>query len=246
MLLTESRAFRAVVAFLALFAVFAIATCALGGERKGRSSVRLVSHDQAADAGPAFTHPDADDELPPPTVQNSRVPLLLPAAQPPDPRQAPPGALGEQIPGRRCPVQGDLKSIHGIDLDIRLLQGDVPIECPLLEAPYYGRYWDCLTFTWKASSLCHKPLYFEDVPLERYGHSQCPISQSIASGAHFFGSLAILPYKIGLEDPCECVYALGYYRPGSCAPKLVYSLPLSARGAAYQGAAVTGLVFFVP
>ncbi len=150
------------------------------------------------------------------------------------------------VPERRCLTDDDVKGIHVIDLDIHLQAGDIPKECLLLEDIYERRCWPCVTYTWKASSLCHKPLYFEDVALERYGHSSGHFCQPIISGAHFFGSLAILPYKMGLEDPCECVYPLGYYRPGNCAPKLFCTLPLSARGAAYQAAAVTGLVMFMP
>ena len=42
--------------------------------------------------------------------------------------------------------------------------------------------------------------------------------QPVVSGVHFFGTLPILPYKMGVEQPWECMYALGYYEPGSCAP----------------------------
>ena len=66
--------------------------------------------------------------------------------------------------------------------------------------------------------LCHKPLYFEDVQLERYGHMAGPWVQPFVSCADFFLRIPILPYEMGLEPPNECIYALGYYRPGSCAP----------------------------
>ena len=55
-------------------------------------------------------------------------------------------------------------------------------------------------FTWKASGLCHKPLYFEDVQLERYGHSWNPVVQPFMSAAHFFVSVPLLPYKMGLQS----------------------------------------------
>ena len=94
--------------------------------------------------------------------------------------------------------------------------------------------------------MCHKPLYFEEEALERYGHSTGPISQPFVSAAHFFGSLALLPYQMGVDPPGECKYALGYYRPGSCAPYVVPGFPISARGAAYQAAAVAGAVYLLP
>jgi len=122
----------------------------------------------------------------------------------------------------------------------------IPSECtlPKEEAPI--RDFTMLTFTWKASGLCHKPLYFEQRALERYGHSTGPISQPILSSAHFFASTAVLPYKMGMNPPNECMYALGYYRPGSCAPYLVPPIPLSLRGAIFQAGAVVGVVNLIP
>lgn len=108
------------------------------------------------------------------------------------------------------------------------------------------RPWNQITFAWKASGVCHKPLYFEQYALERYGHTIHPLFQPAFSGAHFFGSIAVLPYQMGIHPPHECVYPLGYYRPGSCAPWLVPPAPLSGRGAAAQAAFVTGAVFVLP
>ena len=107
----------------------------------------------------------------------------------------------------------------------------LPSECSLADEAFQPRNWLASTLTWKASALCHKPLYFEEVALERYGHSVGPIKQPFVSGAHFFGSLAALPYQMGIHPPNECQYALGYYRPGSCAPWLVPPFPVSLRGA---------------
>ena len=87
---------------------------------------------------------------------------------------------------------------------------------------------------------------FDEVQLERYGHSAGPIKQPILSGVHFFGNIFFLPYKMGLNPPTECQYALGYYRPGSCAPWLLPAVPLSARGARWQLAAVIGALAIFP
>jgi hypothetical protein len=114
------------------------------------------------------------------------------------------------------------------------------------QVEFAGRHWAPIDYTWTASALCHKPLYFEQVQLERYGHSLGPYLQPLASGAHFFLSVPTLPYKMGVNPPNECVYALGYYRPGSCAPYLVPPLPISLRGAIYQGGIATGLAFLIP
>ncbi len=77
----------------------------------------------------------------------------------------------------------------------------IPGECPLQTTDQPGRNWLASTVTWKASALCHKPLYFEQVQLERYGHSAGVIKQPILSGAHFFVNIATLPYKMGIHPP---------------------------------------------
>jgi hypothetical protein len=157
------------------------------------------------------------------------------------------GAKSDAAPDIKCPTMAELmRPIGELTVDIAPSKGDVPKECPLFDQAFEPRMWCDSLYTWKASSLCHKPLYFEHMSLERYGHTWHPFLQPVVSGAHFFGTLPILPYKMGIEDPCECVYALGYYRPGSCAPKMLYPLPISIRGAVYEAAAVTGLVLLLP
>jgi hypothetical protein len=66
------------------------------------------------------------------------------------------------------------------------------------------------------------------------------------SGAHFVGTFPILPYKMGLQAPGECVYSLGYYRPGSCAPYMLDPIPLSLRAGLLEAGAWVGGVFLVP
>jgi hypothetical protein len=102
------------------------------------------------------------------------------------------------------------------------------------------------TFAWKASGLCHKPLYFEDVHLERYGHSWGPYLQPVISQGHFFLSVPVLPYMMGLCPPRECQYTLGYYRPGSCAPYMLDPLPISIRAALFEAGAWTGAAYLIP
>lgn len=135
-----------------------------------------------------------------------------------------------------------------LDISISGTAGkDYPFECSIDDGDQFkGRCWDQTTYMWKASALCHKPLYFEDEQLERYGHSYSPCFQPFISGAHFFCTLPVLPYCMGVEPPCECIYALGYYRPGSCAPYMINPVPLSPRGALFEAGAVTGAAFALP
>lgn len=140
-------------------------------------------------------------------------------------------------------------TISSIDLDIRVSGrpgNDYPCECRLEGETFKPRQFASTMFTWKAAGYCHKPLYFEDWNLERYGHSHGRLLDPFVSAAHFFVTLPVLPYKMGVELPWECVYPLGYYRPGSCAPWTCPAVPISARGFAVQAATVTGIVFLLP
>lgn len=139
--------------------------------------------------------------------------------------------------------------LAGIDLDIRVggrAGNDYPCECRLEGETYEPRRFASTTFTWTAAAYSHKPLYFEHWQLERYGHSYGPLADPWISAAHFFVTLPVLPYKMGTELPWECMYPLGHYRPGNCAPWTVPAVPISARGFAVEAATVTGLIFLLP
>ena len=118
----------------------------------------------------------------------------------------------------RCPTPRDLKPLDQISTNIAAEPGPFPAECGLGDETFVPRNWECTTFAWKASALCHKPLYFEDYDLERYGHTASPLLQPLVSAAQFWLVVPILPYRMGLEPPGECIYPLGYYRPGSLRP----------------------------
>lgn len=139
--------------------------------------------------------------------------------------------------------------VSSVDLDINIegIPGeDYPFECAFGNEPLTPRSWPEITYNWRASALCHKPLYFEQDQLERYGHSWGPYLQPIMSGVHFFTSVPILPYKMGIESPNECIYALGHYRPGDCAPYMIEPIPFTWRAAFYQAGFVTGTAFAIP
>jgi hypothetical protein len=101
-------------------------------------------------------------------------------------------------------------------------------------------------FYWSAPEIWHRPLYFDDVQLERYGQTPAPLLQPVLSGAHFFGTLPILPYKTGLDRPLEPVATLGYYRPGSPAPCVGRRLPWQWDAALIQAGAIVSGVFILP
>lgn len=141
---------------------------------------------------------------------------------------------GEKIPYARL-SDADLAAISEF--------WKIPDECTIGNTGFAGRNWVPQTFTWKASSLCHKPLFFENIQLERYGHSHGPFLQPVQSVAHFFTSLVTLPYQTSIHPPNECQYALGYYRPGNCAPWLKDPIPISLDGFKRQLEISTGMAF---
>lgn len=139
-----------------------------------------------------------------------------------------------------------LRELSDVDVAYVGESWNIPEKCGMGYQPFQAREHVASTVQWKASGLCHKPLYFEQVQLERYGHEIGPVLQPLVSTAHFFGSIPVLPYKMGIHPPNECQYALGYYRPGNCAPYMLQPIPLSLRGAAVQAAAVTGAAALIP
>ena len=123
------------------------------------------------------------------------------------------------------------------------------------------RPWIVTACQWDAPDTCHLPLLFEEPNLERMGYGEsgfvgvfdgddCPWTpgclQPLLSGAHFFGSLAVVPYQCGYQPACEPVSTLGVDRPGSPVCYRRHLVPLSLQGAVYQAGFVTGLVFFIP
>lgn len=140
--------------------------------------------------------------------------------------------------------------LHMVDIHIGVpgSEGeDYPYACSIDDGSVFApRCWEQVTYMWKASALCHKPLYFENVQLERYGHSWGPHIQPLVSGAHFFTRLPVLPYCMGIKAPNECEYALGHYRPGSCAPYLIYPIPFTWKAALMEAGAWTGAALAIP
>ena len=99
-----------------------------------------------------------------------------------------------------------------------------------------------VTKTWQSPNMVHRPLYFQEENLERYGNGRGSL-QPIYSGVHFFSTVAFLPYKTGAQSPTDCVYTMGYFRPGDCNPAHKKPWNPSRKGLLHQTFA-TGVVFF--
>lgn len=123
---------------------------------------------------------------------------------------------------------------------------ECPEEVPLGDDQFAERLFAESLFAWEASNLYHLPLYFEDAPLERYGHTYPSCLQPFASAGKFSAQLLGLPYQMAIDPICKKRYALGWYRPGECAPKLHYQVPWNTQAAAVQAGVYTGLFFLFP
>lgn len=99
---------------------------------------------------------------------------------------------------------------------------------------------------WKPANVCHFPLYFEDAMLERHGHVRWGCAQPIASGVKYLATMPLLPYLKTLQPPCEPRYALGHFRPGSCAPALKDHLPWDRRAATVEAVSLGAFFWAAP
>lgn len=108
-----------------------------------------------------------------------------------------------------------------------------------------SRGWSPNEICWTAPGLVHRPLYFEDVVLERYGYSHGCV-QPVVSAGRFASQIALLPYQWTLDHPCCPQYTLGYDRPGNCVPYRCHFLPWSSEAALIEAGTLTGLAFLIP
>ncbi len=148
-------------------------------------------------------------------------------------------------------LRARMKPIQAISIGIEPSGDSLPIDYSAelfaeTSDSYANRDWAVLQFHWKASELIFQPPYWEDTPLERYGQTASPKLQPVISGAHFFGSFMILPYKIGIDRTHDHISTLGYYRPGSAAPCVRQRLPFEWDAALMEAAAWTGGQFIFP
>ena len=95
------------------------------------------------------------------------------------------------------------------------------------------------------ADFCHYPLYFEQVNLERYGHTY-GLLQPAFDAAHFFGTIPALPYMMGVEPPRQCVDHRYAYEAGRHAPWHYHSKPLQAESGLLQAGLVIGLILVLP
>ena len=99
---------------------------------------------------------------------------------------------------------------------------------------------------WTAPAFYTRPFYFEQPSFERHASNSPEWTRPAISYAQFLGTVPVLPYKLGANSPRSRIYTAGHYPYDHLAPPHSNRGGLSKRGLLLQGAATTGLIFFVP
>jgi hypothetical protein len=172
------------------------------------------------------------------------------------PEPADENAASEEVPAGKpernpCYVSGP---ISAASVNIAPPEGKLPenvaLKCHDVIAttpdPRMVGAWSAFEEHWAATCFCHRPLYFEEINAERYGYTPGYCIQPFVSAGRFLATIPALPYLMVAHPPCECVYSLGYYRPGSCVPYR-WHRPAACVGAGlFEAAVAVGLVVLIP
>jgi hypothetical protein len=151
------------------------------------------------------------------------------------------------------------RRVIDVPLDIRPTKGDLPLDLaagrsagePTIDETLPGDgTWAggepadvyCSYTPW---TICYRPLYFEDIKLERYGENVGYLQTGL-SGLRFFSSIAALPYKMTVRPPRSCQCSNGFSRCGDC-PLPGYGRREFRLDASFvEAAAVAGVVYILP
>jgi hypothetical protein len=188
------------------------------------------------EAVPEFGAPPPPEKIKKPSELRKVTQILPYLDYEPDPKIAKDNPCENQCP---TPNGEPCKTREG-----RIL--DCPKEISLAEGPFQARSFAPSLYTWEASNICYNPLYFEDPQLERYGHTYPFFVQPFVSIGRFTVQAAGLPYQMTINPVCSAVYPLGFFRPGECAPKLIYQIPLNAEAALVEAGSIAGVYFLFP
>lgn len=210
---------------------------------KQSSPVNEINEDEPTDLELIALQPTPN---PPPAAQNQAPPIITPAP-----------AAGELIPVPSETVEPkpfaplSLSSIGRATTSIAPPAGELPRnlaalaqpsgpqplaqpgEPPRVTAPYYS--------TPRVADFTHRPLYFEERALERNGRT-IGVLQPGLSAAHFFGTIPILPYKMGAQPPSRPMYTGNGIDP----PSDHLSVRDRVRGVMAEAGVVLGLNYILP
>jgi hypothetical protein len=147
-------------------------------------------------------------------------------AQPPNPELLPKAAVESGSSAVAAPPAGpnavvSSKPMDALTVDVRPSAGAMPDD---VAAKLFGaeptisgnrdRGFGGTLYFWEASNLAHRPLYFEQAYVERYGYNYRCL-QPVVSGVEFYTDFALLPVTMAAHIRRPYIYALGPARPGT-------------------------------
>lgn len=189
-----------------------------------------------------------------PPQQAALIRRLAQGTQPVTPRE--PVLLEEQPENAENSVRQKadiaIKPMGAIAASTTPPRGVLPKNAALSERHLQPEVWQSddrhfreTAFFWEPTNYAYQPLYFEEPNLERYGYDRGCL-QPVFSAGHFYGSVALWPYKLVCYPWYNCESALGHYRPGSCVPYRCHHLPFRWDALLVEAGAWTGLAFLMP
>lgn len=145
------------------------------------------------------------------------------------------------------------RQVTDVPVDIRPTEGVMPADLAaarFADEPTIDETWPsdepadvfCSYTPW---TICYRPLYFEDIKLERYG---CNVGclQPGLSGVRFFSSIAAMPYKMTVRPPRSCQCSNGFSRCGDCPLPGYGKREFRLDASLVEAAAVAGVVYILP
>ncbi len=219
------------------------------GQRNSMGEIKAAAQFVPAQISPVPNTPVPDVPVPNTPVPNTPVPntpvpntpVPLPPPQEPVEGLSPQGlVMPEERPITSLSAAIQPKATNRVPPDFArahfgssLVNGD-------------SRPWHDTLYFWEPPSVCHRPLYFEEANLERYGYGAHPILQPAVSGARFLATTAALPYLMTAQSPRDCVYTLGRDRPGSLVPRRPHYPELRPGAVTAEAGVAAGLILLIP
>ncbi len=143
---------------------------------------------------------------------------------------------------------GLTRRVADVPLDISPPEGDLPPDLAAQafrdERPVVEPRTETVV-AWTPWTICFRPLYFEEIGLERYGCS-AGAAQSSISAARFFFGVGLLPYKTISRLPRSCVCSNGFSRCGDAPPPGYEDCSFHIDGAAFEAATLAAIVLSLP
>jgi hypothetical protein len=214
---------------------------------------------------PAVSQPEIPNRNTPPTIETGEIEFVqYPMVTVQDSTLAPNDAEQIVTPGPipRSPFRPGAdesdqdrftRRVVDVPLDIRPTEGAMPedlaaakfAEEPTIDETFPSDLPPDIFCSHSSWTFCYRPLYYEDIKLERYGENVGKLQTGL-SGVRFFGSILALPYKMTVRPPRSCQCSNGFSRCGDCPLPGYGRREFRIDASLIEAAAVAGVVYILP